>query len=101
MSERVVLHPPLPGGVVAWFVTGLHLLPSNAGSLLSVLGQYAAHYNRYRPHQSRQQRLHDYQNTPLVVPLTAPVRRRKVLSSVINEYYRPRERFYEPASQTA
>ena len=56
--------------------------------LLSVLGEYAAHYNRHRPHQSRQQRPPDHDNTPLVVPLTAPVRRRKVLSGVINEYYR-------------
>jgi transposase InsO family protein len=56
--------------------------------LLSALGEYAAHYNRHRPHQSRQQRPPDHDNTLLVVPLTAPVRRRKVLSGVINEYYR-------------
>jgi hypothetical protein len=31
---------------------------------------------------------HHRDNTPLVVPLTAPVQRRKVLSGVINEYYR-------------
>jgi putative transposase len=56
--------------------------------LRSMLGEYAAHYNRHRPHQSRQQRPPDHHNTPLAVPLTAPVRRRKVLSGVINEYYR-------------
>ena len=56
--------------------------------LRSVLGEYAAHYNRHRPHQSRQQRPPDHDNTPLAVPLTAPVRRRKILSGVINEYYR-------------
>jgi putative transposase len=54
--------------------------------LRSMLGEYAAHYNRHRPHQSRQQRPPDHHNTPLAVPLTAPVRRRKVLSGVINEY---------------
>jgi transposase InsO family protein len=56
--------------------------------LRSVLGEYIGHYNGHRPHQSRQQRPPDHDNTPLVVPLTAPVRRRKVLSGVINEYYR-------------
>ena len=56
--------------------------------LRSVLGEYAAHYNRHRPHQSRQQRPPDHHNPPLAVPLTAPVRRRKVLSGVINEHYR-------------
>jgi putative transposase len=51
-----------------------------------VLRQYAAHYNGHRPHQSRQQRPpdHDDQVSP---PLDLPVRRRKVLGGVINEYY--------------
>jgi len=55
--------------------------------LRSVLGEYAAHYNRHRPHQSRHQRPpdHDGQASP---PLDLPVRRRKVLGGVINEYYR-------------
>ena len=55
--------------------------------LRSVLGQYAAHYNEHRPHQSRQQRPPD-QEGQVSVPLDLPVRRRKVLSGVINEYYR-------------
>jgi putative transposase len=55
--------------------------------LRSVLSEYAAHYNRHRPHQSRQQRPPD--NDPaVVVPLRAPVQRRKVLGGAINEYYR-------------
>ena len=55
--------------------------------LLSVLDDYVAHYNRHRPHQSRQQRPpdHDHQAG---VPLDLPVQRRKVLGGVINEYYR-------------
>ena len=55
--------------------------------LRSVLGEYAGHYNRHRPHQSRQQRPPDQvrQATP---PLDLPVQRRKVLGGVINEYYR-------------
>jgi putative transposase len=55
--------------------------------LLSVLGGYVAHYNRHRPHQSRQQRPPDHDDQT-EVPLDLPVQRRKVLGGVINEYYR-------------
>jgi len=55
--------------------------------LRSVLGEYAAHYNRHRPHQSRQQRPPD-QSGPVSAPLDLPVQRRRVLGGVINEYYR-------------
>jgi hypothetical protein len=51
----------------------------------SVLGEYADHYNRHRPHQSRRQRPPD-SDEPVVTPLDAPIRRRKVLGGVINEY---------------
>jgi len=54
--------------------------------LQSVLGQYAAHYNGHRPHQSRQQRPPD-QEGQVSPPLDLPVQRRKVLGGVINEYY--------------
>jgi putative transposase len=55
--------------------------------LRSVLGEYVGHYNGHRPHQSRQQRPPD-QEDQADVPLDLPVRRRKVLGGVINEYYR-------------
>jgi transposase InsO family protein len=55
--------------------------------LRSVLGEYAGHYNRHRPHQSRQQRPPD-QDSQATASLGLPVQRRKVLSGVINEYHR-------------
>jgi putative transposase len=54
--------------------------------LRSVLGGYAGHYNRHRPHQSRQQRPPD-QKTQTSAPLNLPVRRRKRLGGVISEYH--------------
>ena len=55
--------------------------------LRTVLATYVGHYNGHRPHQSRQQRPPDH-DMPVVMPLQAPVQRRKVLGGVINEYYR-------------
>ncbi len=54
--------------------------------LRSVLGEYAGHYNRHRPHQSRQQRPPD-QETQTAAPLNLPIQRRTVLGGVISEYY--------------
>jgi putative transposase len=55
--------------------------------LRSVLVQYADHYNRHRPHQSRQQRPPD-QGDQLPPPLDLTVQRGKALGGVINEYHR-------------
>ena len=55
--------------------------------LRSVLGEYVDHYNRHRPHQSRQQRAPD-QDDQASAPLNLPVQRRKVLGGVINECHR-------------
>jgi putative transposase len=55
--------------------------------LRSVLSEYAGHYNRHRPHQSRQQRPPD-EDDQVNSPLDLPVQRRKILGGLINEYYR-------------
>jgi putative transposase len=55
--------------------------------LRSVLCEYADHYNQHRPHQSRQQRPPDH-DPAVVVPLDAPIQRRKILGGAINQYYR-------------
>jgi putative transposase len=65
------------------------ILIYNTRHLLSTLGEFVAHYNEHRPHQGRQQRPPDATDTPLptVVDLAAvPVRRRKILHGLINEY---------------
>jgi putative transposase len=55
--------------------------------LQAVLHAYVGHYNGHRPHQSGHQRPPDCDELA-VVPLGAPVRRRKALGGVINEYRR-------------
>jgi transposase InsO family protein len=63
------------------------MLIYNQAHLRAILRAYVEHYNEHRPHQSRRQRPPDH-DEPAVVPLGKPVRRRKVLGGVINEYYR-------------
>jgi putative transposase len=63
------------------------MLIYNQAHLRAVLHAYARHYNEHRPHQSRQQRPPDH-DEQVVIPLDRPVKRRKVLGGVINEYYR-------------
>jgi putative transposase len=55
--------------------------------LKAVLQAYVRHYNGHRPHQSRQQRPPDHDESA-VIPLDAVVQRRQVLGGVINEYHR-------------
>lgn len=59
--------------------------------LALVLGEYLAHYNAVRPHQSRRQRPPDLQTLPTLnaADLSDPrtIRRRPVMASLVSEYH--------------
>ena len=59
--------------------------------LRAVLDEYAAHYNRHRPHRARNLRPPDCDDitmAPVTDLATARIRRRKVLGGLIHEYER-------------
>jgi putative transposase len=60
----------------------------NERHLALVLHEYLIHYNRHRPHQSRQQRPPDIETQPVRdVVDPRPIRRKPVVTGVINEYH--------------
>src|SRR3954451_24798699 len=64
------------------------ILIYNPGHLLATLDEYVRHYSEHRPHQSRDQRPPAQHMSP--APVTdlgaVRIRRRRVLSGLINEY---------------
>jgi hypothetical protein len=65
------------------------LLITGSRHLRAVLDEYAAHYNRHRPHRARNLRPPDCADitTVAVTDLTtATIRRREVLGGLIHEY---------------
>jgi hypothetical protein len=68
------------------------MLIFNERHLSKILTEYIEHYNRHRPHQSRDQRPPDIE-TSVTQPVTdwadvRSIRRRPVLDGLINQYYR-------------
>ncbi|WP_243704871.1 integrase core domain-containing protein [Micromonospora sp. KC723] len=64
-----------------------HLLISNERHALTVVGEYVDHFNDHRPHHGRLQ-LPPNHDPAVVIPMDVPVRRRRRLDGVINEYHR-------------
>ena len=65
-----------------------HVLIMNEAHAQQVLAEYQEHYNRHRPHRSRDQRPPDVHEQPSAVQGFGARRlvRTRVLAGVINEY---------------
>jgi putative transposase len=63
------------------------MLIYNQRHALAVVGQYVDHFNNPRPRQGRQQ-WPPHHDPAVIISTNKPVRRRRRLSGVINEYHR-------------
>ena len=63
------------------------MLIYNERHAITVLDEFARHYNNHRPHQAREQRPPNH-DPATVIPLNAPIRRHRILDGTINEYHR-------------
>ncbi|MDX6430428.1 MAG: putative transposase [Streptosporangiaceae bacterium] len=64
-----------------------HLLIYGERHLRRVLAEYERHYNDHRSHQSRDQ-IPPLHEPGRVIDVTAPIRRRKAVAGLINQYSR-------------
>jgi putative transposase len=63
------------------------MLIVNQAHLRRVLDEYLIHYNGHRPHRALGQRPPN-STRPTTPPATGPIRRRRILNGLINEYHR-------------